>query len=269
MVLVVKNPPANAGDVRNAGLIPGSGRSPGGGHGNPPQYSRLENPMDRGAWQAMVHRVTKWWTQLKQLSTHTCMVILCFIIWGTARLFSKAVVAFYILTSCVWAFNISIQLLYFLFSNFLILAILVFAEWYLTVVLICIHWWLMMFNSFFLYLLVIWISSLKTHLFRFFAHFFIGWSFYHSVVNVHYIFQVQIYQLHDLQIFSCVLRCFVCLFYFLVKVSKRGTLGGVEILMKTNLFFLLLLILLLSQLRIFCQIWRHEVFCLCFYLRVL
>ena len=135
---MVKNPPANAGDVRNAGLIPGSGRSPGGGHGNPPQYSRLENPMDRGAWQAMVHRVTKWWTQLKQLSTHTCMVILCFIIWGTARLFSKAVVAFYILTSCVWAFNISIQLLYFLFSNFLILAILVFAEWYLTMVLICI-----------------------------------------------------------------------------------------------------------------------------------
>ena len=77
---MVKNPPANAGDVRNAGSIPGSGRSPGGGHGNPPQYSRLENPMDRGAWQAMVHRVTKRWTQLKQLSTHACMVILCFII---------------------------------------------------------------------------------------------------------------------------------------------------------------------------------------------
>ena len=152
--------------------------------------------------------------------------------------------AFYSLTSCVWVFNISIQLLYFLFSNFLIQAMLVFAEWYLTVVLICIHWWLMMFNSFFLYLLVICISSLKTHLFRFFAHFFIGWSFYHSVVNVYYIFQVQIYQLHDLQIFSCILWCFVCLFYFLVKVSKRGTLGGVEILMKTNLFFLLLLILL-------------------------
>ena len=102
----------------------------------------------------------------------------------------------------------------------------------------------MMFNSFFLYLLVICTSSLKTHLFRFFAHFFIGWSFYHSVVNVYYIFQVQIYQLQDLQIFSCILWCFVCLFYFLVKVSKRGTLGGVEILMKTNLFFLLLLILL-------------------------
>ena len=44
MVLVVENPPANAGDIRDAGLIPGSGRSPGGGHGNPLQYSRLENP---------------------------------------------------------------------------------------------------------------------------------------------------------------------------------------------------------------------------------
>ena len=44
---------------KRSGLIPGSGRSPGGGHGNPPQYSCLENPMDRGAWQATVHRVTK------------------------------------------------------------------------------------------------------------------------------------------------------------------------------------------------------------------
>ena len=50
VVLVVKNPPANAEDIRDAGSIPGSGRSPGGGHGNPLQYSCLENPMDRGAW---------------------------------------------------------------------------------------------------------------------------------------------------------------------------------------------------------------------------
>ena len=49
---LVKNLPANAGDARDAGLIPESGRSPGGGHGNPLQYSCLENPMDRGAWQA-------------------------------------------------------------------------------------------------------------------------------------------------------------------------------------------------------------------------
>ena len=56
---VVKNLPANAGDVRDAGLIPGLGRSAGGGHGNPLQYSCLENPRDRGAWWAMVHRVTE------------------------------------------------------------------------------------------------------------------------------------------------------------------------------------------------------------------
>ena len=49
-MLVIKNPPANAGDIIDAGLIPGSGRSSGGGHGNPLQYSYLENPMDRGAW---------------------------------------------------------------------------------------------------------------------------------------------------------------------------------------------------------------------------
>ena len=54
--LVVKNVPANAGDIREVGSIPGSGRSPGEGHGNPLQYSCLENPMGRGAWWAMVHR---------------------------------------------------------------------------------------------------------------------------------------------------------------------------------------------------------------------
>ena len=54
-----KNLPANTGDIRNAGLIPALGRSPGKGYHNPLQYSRLENPMDRGAWQATVHRVPK------------------------------------------------------------------------------------------------------------------------------------------------------------------------------------------------------------------
>ena len=68
MVLVVKNPPANAGDVRDTGLIPGLGRSPGGGQSNPLQYFCLENPMDKGSWWNAVHRVTKSWTQLKQLS---------------------------------------------------------------------------------------------------------------------------------------------------------------------------------------------------------
>ena len=56
---VVKNLPAHAGDLRDAGLIPGSGRSPGEGNGNPLQYSCLENPMDRGAWRATVHRDTE------------------------------------------------------------------------------------------------------------------------------------------------------------------------------------------------------------------
>ena len=59
MVLAVKSLPANAGDIRDTGSIFGSGRSPGGGNGNPLQYSCLENPMDRGAWQAIVYRVTE------------------------------------------------------------------------------------------------------------------------------------------------------------------------------------------------------------------
>ena len=62
--IVVKNLPANAGNTRDAGLIPGSGRFPGGGHGNPLQYSCLENPMDRRAWRATVHGVVKSWTRL-------------------------------------------------------------------------------------------------------------------------------------------------------------------------------------------------------------
>ena len=69
VALVVKNPSANAGDLRDAGSYPGSGRSPGGGHGNPLQYSCLENPMGRGAWWATIHRITKSQTRLKQLST--------------------------------------------------------------------------------------------------------------------------------------------------------------------------------------------------------
>ena len=70
VVLVVKNPPAYAGHIRDEGLIPKLGRSPGGGHRNPLQYSRLENPMDRGAWWATVHAVKQSWTRLKQLSMH-------------------------------------------------------------------------------------------------------------------------------------------------------------------------------------------------------
>ena len=78
MVLVVKNLPANAGDL---GSIPGSGKSPGGGLGNPLQYSCLENPMDRGAWQATVHGVAQSQTQLsahEQINDRTGS-------WGTEK----------------------------------------------------------------------------------------------------------------------------------------------------------------------------------------
>ena len=70
--LAVKNPPASAGDIRDAGSIPDLGRFPGGRCGNPLQYSHLENPMDRGAWRAAVHRVTERWTRLKRLSLQAC-----------------------------------------------------------------------------------------------------------------------------------------------------------------------------------------------------
>ena len=80
VVLTVKHLPASAGDLRNSGSIPALGRAPGGGHGNPLQYSCLENPMDRGAWQATVHRVaesdtteaTEHTTQHVWAHTHNC-----------------------------------------------------------------------------------------------------------------------------------------------------------------------------------------------------
>ena len=68
---MVKNPPANAEDIGDSGLILGLGRSPRGESGNPLKYACLENPMDREVWQATVHGVTKNWTPLKQLSMHT------------------------------------------------------------------------------------------------------------------------------------------------------------------------------------------------------
>ena len=80
VVLVVKNPPANAGDRRDTGSIPGSGRSPGGGHGNPLQYSCLENSRNREAWQALVHGVTQSWTQLKWFK-HVCRKMKILVGW--------------------------------------------------------------------------------------------------------------------------------------------------------------------------------------------
>ena len=70
MAQLVKNPPASAGDVRDVGSVPGSGRSPEEGNGNPLRSSCLENPMDRGAWRCTVHRAAKSWTQLR---THTAV----------------------------------------------------------------------------------------------------------------------------------------------------------------------------------------------------
>ena len=68
-----KESACNAGATGDAGSIPESGISPGGGHGNPLQYSFLESPKDRGAWWVTVHRVAKSRTQLKQLSSHACI----------------------------------------------------------------------------------------------------------------------------------------------------------------------------------------------------
>ena len=59
MESLLKNPPANAGDIKDSGSIPGSERSPGGGHGSPLQYSCLEDLLDRGAWWVTVHRVAE------------------------------------------------------------------------------------------------------------------------------------------------------------------------------------------------------------------
>ena len=71
---MVKNLPSNAGDRRDVGSIPGSGRSSGGGYGIPFQYSCLANTMDRGTWQATDHGISKSWTQLKRLSKHACIL---------------------------------------------------------------------------------------------------------------------------------------------------------------------------------------------------
>ena len=71
VALVVKNPPAKAGDLREEGSVPGLGRAPGGGHGNPLQYSCLEHPTDRGALQAMAHSIAKRQTQLSDSHYYT------------------------------------------------------------------------------------------------------------------------------------------------------------------------------------------------------
>ena len=84
MALVVKNLLANAGDARDLGLIPGLWKYPGGGHGNPLQYSCLENPMDRGAWWATVHGVTKSQTRQNGLETQPCSRIVIAFLQGAS-----------------------------------------------------------------------------------------------------------------------------------------------------------------------------------------
>ena len=99
---MVKKPPANAGDMRDVGSVPGSGRSPGEGNGNALQYSCLENPMVRGAWQVTAHGVTKSRTRLKQLSTTTATAPFIFNvqsnIWAQASFEKQAFC--YIIFSC-------------------------------------------------------------------------------------------------------------------------------------------------------------------------
>ena len=68
---MVKNPSANAGDIRDVGSVPGSGRSPGGGHSNPLQYFFLENPMNKKVWWAVVQRFTE--SDLTETTYHACM----------------------------------------------------------------------------------------------------------------------------------------------------------------------------------------------------
>ena len=83
VVLVVKNLPASAGGIRDVDSIPGSGKAPGGGQGNPLQCSCLEDPLDRGAWWATVYRVSETRTQLKWLSTHTRVCLgTCVSVWS-------------------------------------------------------------------------------------------------------------------------------------------------------------------------------------------
>ena len=86
----VKNPGANAGDIRGVGLIRGWGRFSGAGHGNPLQYCCLENPMDRGRWRATVHALSNSQTQLKRLSPCTAHRIMLITFLGVLPIFLKS-----------------------------------------------------------------------------------------------------------------------------------------------------------------------------------
>ena len=95
-----KESACSAGDRGDTSLIPGSGRSSGGGHGNPFQYSCQENPMDRGAWWAMVRSVAESQTQLKRLSMHTCSLLSP---WKTQTTWRKKQLAiFWVFSPWLW-----------------------------------------------------------------------------------------------------------------------------------------------------------------------
>ena len=101
--IVVKNLPANAGDTRNVGLIPGMGSSPRGGYGDPLQYSWLKDPMDRGAWRAIVPGVSKSWTCLKWLSVHVVSHYLLKLAFPKFRLLKAEFICLFFLTQqTVW-----------------------------------------------------------------------------------------------------------------------------------------------------------------------
>ena len=88
VALVVKNPPAKAGDISDLGSVPESGRSPGGRRGNPLQSSCLQNPLGRGAWRATAHRVAKRWRRLKGFGDHArtyVCICVCVFVHGTQR----------------------------------------------------------------------------------------------------------------------------------------------------------------------------------------
>ena len=92
---LVKDSSANTRDARDAGWIPGSGRSPGGENGNPLQYSCLENFMDRRAWEVTVHGSQRVGHNWAWTHTHTHILALCLTVWRTAKLFFTAIIPFY------------------------------------------------------------------------------------------------------------------------------------------------------------------------------
>ena len=173
---MVKNPPANVEDGRDVGLIPGSGRSPGEGNGNPLQYFCLENSMDRGAWLVSIHRITENRTWLSRLSSWVCM--------HTHTHGSSSFVFVFLRNFCTVLYSGRIKLLSYqqyasvpfalLFLVFLIKTTLIGMSWYFIVILMYIS--LMISNIehfFFMCLLVTFIYTLEKCLFWCSAHFLI------------------------------------------------------------------------------------------------